>query len=115
MSRPPPGAIRSDGVRVPQGWHLVDAEDESRGYVSCRRQGLRVIVSVSRPPRGPAWLHLSAAFANPRRFRAGAVPTASDVALVKRAWIGAGRWAFQTWPPDGVEIAPGVVHLIAMM
>lgn len=84
-------------------WRCVEIGDDGSAW---RSQGLSVIWSVSEEQDGRVWLHVSAA-------RADRLPSYSDMANVKRLFIGPSRYAYSVWASDAmhVNIHPYVLHL----
>jgi hypothetical protein len=90
--------------QIPDGWRVVERRADGARY---RRGPLQVIESRAREQDGREWQHVSAS-------RDGvALPTWTDLARVKRAFIGDERTAYQVLPPavDYVNDNPGVLHL----
>ncbi len=90
---------------APTGWECLQQWGEGWAFRQING-GLRVIVDNELKDDGRRWIHVSVS-------RKAWTPTHEDMALVKSAFIGDGRYAYSAWVPSAlhVNIHPHCLHL----
>lgn len=101
--------MNSWDFKVPAGWEVI--REWGYGFALLQKSGgLRVIVDCEVKEDGRQWLHVSAS-------RSKWTPTHDDMALVKRDFIGADRYAYSVFSPEEmhVNIHSHCLHLWALL
>lgn len=87
-----------------QGWKLLEQSADGAAYA--RRDGLKVIATISEEEDGKRWLHVSCS-------RKARLPSYGDMVDVKAVFVGEHREAYQVFARRSkhVNIMPFCLHL----
>lgn len=90
----------------PTGWHFVQQWGDGHAF---RHMGMYLLIDCDVKEDGRKWLHISVS-------KNDWVPSHADMAKVKDAFVGNGRYAYAVFPPTEmyVNLHPYCLHLWAL-